>query len=327
MINFPPPSGHVFHTTGTIFKLSKTRVFTNFFPDGHVFQATETIFELIQYTNGTNLLPKFHDDGTTHVASEVSTRKYLPPLCGHVFQQTRTIFKLIQDIIRKNILTKYHDDLTINVTLRVKNAPSPVPNGAITRQRINVASRVLTRRNAPPKTNLLTKFRDDRTIHVANKIVLTRLTRKNSPPTGGHVIQPTITIFKQIQDIIEQYLLNKLQKDRKINVASKVLTRKDDRPHIIKTNVLTKCNEEWTINLIFRNASPPLRPNIVGTNLLIKFHEDRTTNVVSRVLTKQMLTPHNARRTTDKRRSQKLTMSTLCPVIAATYIATETLKT
>ncbi|KAH3847247.1 hypothetical protein DPMN_089566 [Dreissena polymorpha] len=52
--------------------------------------------------------------------------------------------------------------------------------------------------------------------------------------------------------------------------------------------------------------------DIIETNFLTKCHEDWTINVASRVLTRQMLTPHNGRRTTDKRRSQKLTMSTLC---------------
>ncbi|KAH3702777.1 hypothetical protein DPMN_077804 [Dreissena polymorpha] len=42
----------------------------------------------------------------------------------------------------------------------------------------------------------------------------------------------------------------------------------------------------------------------------IKFHEDRTKNVASGVFTSQMLTAHYALHTTDKRRSQKLTMST-----------------
>ncbi|KAH3695493.1 hypothetical protein DPMN_082953 [Dreissena polymorpha] len=38
--------------------------------------------------------------------------------------------------------------------------------------------------------------------------------------------------------------------------------------------------------------------DIIGMNLLTEFHEDQTINVASRVLTGQMLTPHNAQRTT-----------------------------
>ncbi|KAH3724219.1 hypothetical protein DPMN_050033 [Dreissena polymorpha] len=49
---------------------------------------------------------------------------------------------------------------------------------------------------------------------------------------------------------------------------------------------------------------------INGTNVLTKFHDDQTINVASRVFTRQNV--DDGRRTTDKRRSQKLTMSTLC---------------
>ncbi|KAH3867865.1 hypothetical protein DPMN_031002 [Dreissena polymorpha] len=49
---------------------------------------------------------------------------------------------------------------------------------------------------------------------------------------------------------------------------------------------------------------------INGTNVLTKFHEDQTINVASRVFTRQNV--DDGRRTTDKRRSQKLAMSTLC---------------
>ncbi|KAH3834225.1 hypothetical protein DPMN_107545 [Dreissena polymorpha] len=83
-------------------------------------------------------------------------------------------------------------------------------------------------------------------------------------------------------------------------------------------NLLTKFHEDRTINVASRKKCPaPWQPcfsskHIIETNLLTKFHEDWTINVASRGFTRQMLTPHNGRRTTDKRRSQKLTMSTLC---------------
>ncbi|KAH3690343.1 hypothetical protein DPMN_193540 [Dreissena polymorpha] len=120
--------------------------------------------------------------------------------------------------------------------------------------KINVASRVLTRKKAPPPgshvfpptgiiqdingMNLLTKFHEDQTIKVASG-VKTRFyyshIRKNAPPLGSHIFQANISIFELIQDIIE-------------------------------------------------------------TNRLTKFHEDWTMNVHSRELTRQMLTPHNGRR-------------------------------
>ncbi|KAH3814199.1 hypothetical protein DPMN_142693 [Dreissena polymorpha] len=52
--------------------------------------------------------------------------------------------------------------------------------------------------------------------------------------------------------------------------------------------------------------------DIIENNLLTKFHEDWKINVASKELTRQMLMAHDRRRTTDKKRSQKLTMSMLC---------------
>ncbi|KAH3720703.1 hypothetical protein DPMN_063613 [Dreissena polymorpha] len=88
------------------------------------------------------------------------------------------------------------------------------------------------------------KFHEDRKINVASRV-------KNATPPDSQVFQPTGIMFYLIQDII-------------------------------KTNHLTKCHEDWTIN------------------------------VASRELTRQMLTAHDGQRTTDKKGSQKLTMSTLC---------------
>ncbi|KAH3724259.1 hypothetical protein DPMN_050074 [Dreissena polymorpha] len=89
-------------------------------PVGHVFQSSETIFELVQDIIGTNLLTKFHEDPTINVASTVSTRKIFmthngrqtidkrfyyshktknaPPPGGHDFQPAQKYFKLVQDI-------------------------------------------------------------------------------------------------------------------------------------------------------------------------------------------------------------------------------------
>ncbi|KAH3845820.1 hypothetical protein DPMN_088110 [Dreissena polymorpha] len=127
--------------------------------------------------------------------------KDAPPPGGHVFQPTVTIFELVRDIIG-TILT------------------------------INVALRVLTRKNAPHtdimRTNVLTKFHDDRTINVASRVLTSFYyshIRENVPPLGSHVFQANVTIFELIQDIIEFNLLTKFQEDWTINVASRVLTR------------------------------------------------------------------------------------------------------
>ncbi|KAH3861745.1 hypothetical protein DPMN_024679 [Dreissena polymorpha] len=97
-------------------------------------------------------------------------------------------------------------------------------------------------------TNLQTKFHEDRKINVASRV----LRRKNAPPPGSHVFQANIIIFELIQDIIE-------------------------------TNLLTKFHKDWTINVASREKCPA--PDIIGTNLLTKFHDDRKINVTSRELT------------------------------------------
>ncbi|KAH3855952.1 hypothetical protein DPMN_098528 [Dreissena polymorpha] len=114
------------------------------------------------------------------------------PRGGHVFQPTGIIFKLVQDIIGMNLLTEFHEDRTINVASRVNNAP-PLGSNFYQDRKINVASRVLT--------------------------------RKNAPPPGGHVFQPTGIIFKLVQDIIGINLRTKFHEDWTINMASRVLTR------------------------------------------------------------------------------------------------------
>ncbi|KAH3775975.1 hypothetical protein DPMN_177386 [Dreissena polymorpha] len=215
---------------------------------GHVLQATGTIFELVQNIIGTNLLTKFHDD-----------RKIPRPVGGHVFPPTGTIFKLIQDIIGTNHLTKFHDDRTINV-----------------------ASRELTRKNAPPlgshvfqaNTNLLTNFHENWTINVASRVLkgfTTAIYGKLPRPPGSHVFSPISTIFELVRDIKETNVLIKFHDDWAKIVTSRVFTRK--------------------------TAPPPAA--IFELNI----------NVASRVFTRQNV---DDGRTTDKRRSQKLTMRTLC---------------
>ncbi|KAH3839512.1 hypothetical protein DPMN_112943 [Dreissena polymorpha] len=159
------------------------------------------------------------------------------PPGGHVFQPIGIIFELLQDIIGMNLLTKFHEDRTINVASREKCAAPWQPCFSSKHWTINVASRVFTRKNAPPlgshvfqaNTNLLTKFHEDWTINVASRVltrktarpyinktnVLTKFrdvwakiltsrvfTRNTAPPPGGHVFQWTGTIFELNQHII-----------------------------------------------------------------------------------------------------------------------------
>ncbi|KAH3770637.1 hypothetical protein DPMN_171929 [Dreissena polymorpha] len=253
-----------------------------------------------------NLLTKFHENRTVNVASRVLTRFYYshirknaPPLGSHFFQA--------------NIIMK------INVTSRVstkKNTP-PTCNHFHEDWKINVASKELTRKNAP---NPGGHFHEDWTINVAS-------IEKNAPPIGSHVFQAKVTNSELIQDIIGTYLLSKFHEDRKINMASRVLTRfyfshirKNDPPfcgHVFQpTDIIFELIHDIIgINLLTKKNAPPcgchvfqanvtifkLIQDIIKTNLLTKFHEDPTMNE----------NVDGARRTMDKKRSQKLAMSTV----------------
>ncbi|KAH3824587.1 hypothetical protein DPMN_126424 [Dreissena polymorpha] len=267
-------------------------------PGSHVFQPTGIIFDLVQDSIGINLLTEFHEDRTINVASIV---KNAPLIGSHVFQAKATIFILIQDIIGTNLLTKFHEDRKINVASRETARPLGghvfQPTGIIFKfiQDI-IGMNLLTKKNAPPigshvyiiGTNLLSRFHEDRKINVAS--------REECPAPYGHVFQATGIIFKLVQDIIGMNHLTTFHEDQTINVASRVKNAPTLGSHVFQANV----------------AILKLIQDIIETNLLTKFHEDWTINVASRELTRQMLTAHNGRRTTDKKRSQKLTMSTLC---------------
>ncbi|KAH3803185.1 hypothetical protein DPMN_156886 [Dreissena polymorpha] len=338
--NALPTGGHVFQATGTIFKLvqniNRKKLLTKFHDDrltiaiygkmprplgGHVFQPNGTIFELIQDIIGTNYLTKCHEDQTINVASRVLTRKNAPP----------------PDIIRKNLLTKFHEDRVLSR----KNAPPPgshvfQPTSMIFELVHDIIGMNLN----------LTKFHEDRTItgkmprpigsHISLRPIFSP--KKNALPLGSHVFQANVTIFELIQDIIETNLPTEFHEDRTLNVASRVLTRKtapapgghlhDDWATIGTSRVFTRntapppgghLHEDWASNVtstVF--TSFELSRGINGTNVLTKFHEDQTINVASRVFTRQNVdyTP----RTTDKRRSQKLTMSTLFSEVTSQYL-------
>ncbi|KAH3768991.1 hypothetical protein DPMN_170236 [Dreissena polymorpha] len=174
------------------------------------------------------------------------------------------------NIIGTNLLTKFHKDRKIYVASRVltrKNAPPPWQPYIIGMNLLtNKCGRlVLTRfyyyshitKNAPPlssHTNLLTKFHEEWTINVAS--------REKCPAPGGHVFKATKTISDLIQDIIGTNLLTMFHYDRQINVTSTVLTKE-------------KC------------PTPVVAIFFQQTGIIFElFHEDRTINVASRVLTR-----------------------------------------
>ncbi|KAH3882559.1 hypothetical protein DPMN_006501 [Dreissena polymorpha] len=178
-----------------------------------------------------------------------------------------------------------------------------------------------------PGKNVLTKFHEDWTKNVTSRVFTCFHyihIEKTALPPGGHVFSPIRTIFGLIRDINQTNVLTKFHDDWAKIVTSRVFTRNTAPPpgghvfqrtgtifkhtkHIIKTNIFTKLHEHRASNVT--STVFELSRGIIGTNVLTKFHEDRTRNVASRVFTRQNV---EDRRTTDKRRSQKLTMSTLC---------------
>ncbi|KAH3775096.1 hypothetical protein DPMN_176493 [Dreissena polymorpha] len=201
-------------------------------------------------------------------------------------------------IIGTNLLTKIHDDRKINLTSRVltrKNAPPP---GSLIFQQTETIFQLV------PDiiyTNLLTKFHEDQTIKLASR-VLTRFyyshKRKNAPPLGDNVFSPTETNFELVQEFIGINLLTKFHEDRTINVASTkialhhgahvfsptgtILKLVKDK---IGTNILTKFHDDWKLNVASKvlTMKNDLPPDIIGKKILTKFHEDRTINVASEV--------------------------------------------
>ncbi|KAH3845298.1 hypothetical protein DPMN_087576 [Dreissena polymorpha] len=123
------------------------------------------------------------------------------------------------------------------------------------------------------------------------------LLEKNAPHPGDHVFQHTGTIFELVKDVI-------------------------------RTNLLTKFDEDWTINVAYiENNAPP--SDSIGTNLLTKLHEDRTIYVASRlltrfyyshmgknappqmdssVITRKILTPHDAQKVITKAHHKRIVL-------------------
>ncbi|KAH3886672.1 hypothetical protein DPMN_010684 [Dreissena polymorpha] len=127
------------------------------------------------------------------------------------------------------------------------------------------------------------------------------LTKKNALPLGSHFFQANKISFELIQYFIETNLLTKFHEDWTINVASRVLTRKNARPwwpYVIVTNLLTKFHDDRKINVTSRpcpgggHVFQPtgiifeLAQDIIGMNCLTEFHDNQTITVASRVLTR-----------------------------------------
>ncbi|KAH3875473.1 hypothetical protein DPMN_038739 [Dreissena polymorpha] len=270
-------------------------------PCGHFHKhwTTNVTFSVITRKTGpppgSHKWTKFHEDWTINVTSRVLKRKTATTTGVLTRKNWHATWQ--QYIIRTNFLTKFHEDWTINLTFTVKTALPPggnvfLPTGTIfelVKDFIgthvltkfhddwtkNVTSRVLTRKTA---TSPGTQFHEDWTINVTSKV----LTRKTATTTGGHVFHSTGTIFEL-----------GLKKNNCLATW---------QPYIIRTNVLTKFHEDWTLNLTstVKTAPPPgghvflptgiifeLVKDLIGTHVPTKFHDDWTKNITSRVFNKE----------------------------------------
>ncbi|KAH3885461.1 hypothetical protein DPMN_009455 [Dreissena polymorpha] len=134
--------------------------------------------------------------------------------------------------------------------------PSPLGGHFLQDRAINVASRVLTKKNDRPPSvhvfrpagNIFELIQDIIRINVLRMSTMFYYSHiiKNAPPCGGHVFQPTGTIFELVLDISGTNLLNKCNEDRTINVASRVLTRQILTPHDGQKSI-TKADHEHIV--------------------------------------------------------------------------------
>ncbi|KAH3841967.1 hypothetical protein DPMN_115454 [Dreissena polymorpha] len=145
------------------------------------------------------------------------------------------------------------------------------------------------------KTHVLTKFHVDWTKNVTSRVFTCfhyMHIEKSAPTPSGHVFSSIWTIFELVRDINKTNVLSKFHDDWAKIVTSRVFTRNTATPPG------GNLHEDWASNVtstVF--TSFELSQGINGTNVLTKFHEDRTINVASGLFTRQMLTPHDARRT------------------------------
>ncbi|KAH3858536.1 hypothetical protein DPMN_101162 [Dreissena polymorpha] len=254
----PPPGGHVFQRTITIFKLTRAIVRTHVLIKFHQ--------DLLTRKNATPPCGHFHEHWMTNVISRVLTRFY--HTCPAPWRPCFS-FNWNQDIIGTHVLTKFHEDRTKN-----ENCHAP------------------WRLCFQPTETIFELVQDIIATHVLTKV----LTRKTATPPGGHVFQQTGTIFELVQDIIGTHVLTKktattpgghvFQSTETIfelfqefigthvpPMTSRVLTRKTATPPVSHVFQPTQT--------IFE-----LVQDIIETHVLIKFHEDWTINVTFRVLTR-----------------------------------------
>ncbi|KAH3729104.1 hypothetical protein DPMN_055067 [Dreissena polymorpha] len=180
------PGDHVYQRTATIFELSQAIVKTNLRtklyadwtinvtlrvltsktappPGSHIFQRTGTIFKLS--------------------LAIIKTKQNCPTPWRPCFQRTGTILELSRDIIMRNVMTKFHEDWTFRTDGRTDRLTD-----MLTRKIVPPPGAHTSRENCPAPgghvfqltgtifklsldiigTKILTKFYEDRTIHVTS---------------------------------------------------------------------------------------------------------------------------------------------------------------
>ncbi|KAH3831487.1 hypothetical protein DPMN_104755 [Dreissena polymorpha] len=188
----------------------------------------------------THLLTKFHEDRTINVASRVFTNK-----CGRTDGGQRPV-------------TKAH--------LSNQLAQTDRPTDQQTRQKQYVPHYYNGQTDGRTETKVLTKFHENWAKNVTS--------RKNAPPTGGHVFSPIWNISELVREINKTNVLTNFHDDWAKIVTSRVFTRKTAPPtggHL---------HEHWASNVT--STVFELDRDFIGAKLLTKFHEARTINVASR---------------------------------------------
>ncbi|KAH3814751.1 hypothetical protein DPMN_143261 [Dreissena polymorpha] len=126
-------------------------------------------------------------------------------------QATNMVLMLLKEI-HNHIRIFHHGDWTINAT---ESEKAPPLGGHVFHDIIGTLYRVLKRSDCPPCQNIVGAT--VRFIKFSVGAIVCRRdcpdTRKNAPPPGAHVFEPTGTIFELAQDIILTNLLTKFHDD------------------------------------------------------------------------------------------------------------------
>ncbi|KAH3703345.1 hypothetical protein DPMN_078380 [Dreissena polymorpha] len=119
-------------------------------------------------------------------------------------QATNMVLMLLKKI-HNHIRIFHHGDWTINAT------ETPPLGGHVFHDIIGTLYRVLKRSDCPPCQNIVGAT--ERPSALSNLASDCPDTRKNTPPPGAHVFEPTGTIFELAQDIILTNPLTKFHDD------------------------------------------------------------------------------------------------------------------